>query len=38
MEKTFKVRLHKTEYAPFGYKILAPKNINLLQTESFLNG
>lgn len=38
MEKQFKVRLHKTEFAPYGYKIIAPKNVNLLETESFLNG
>jgi 16S rRNA C967 or C1407 C5-methylase (RsmB/RsmF family) len=33
-----KLRLQKCEYAPFGFKIVAPKNINLLETEEFQNG
>jgi 16S rRNA C967 or C1407 C5-methylase (RsmB/RsmF family) len=38
LEKKLKLRLQKCEYAPFGFKIVAPKNINLLETEEFENG
>lgn len=35
LEKKLKLRLQKCEYAPFGFKIVAPKNVNLLETEEF---
>jgi len=38
LEKKLKLRLQKCEFAPFGFKIVAPKNVNLLETEEFLNG
>jgi 16S rRNA C967 or C1407 C5-methylase (RsmB/RsmF family) len=38
LEKKLKLRLQKCEYAPFGFKIVAPKNINLLETDEFEQG
>ena len=38
LEKKFKLRLQKCEFAPYGFKIISPKHINLLETPEFEKG